>query len=151
MPFKNYINQAVLYLRIAIAVPYLWFVSDRLGFIGKPGKPHVSWGDWPHFVKATSQTISFLPSVTAPFFAVAATLAEGTFGLLLLIGLFTWYAAIGSGVLSLLFAVSMAISGGIESPLGYSVFTLSAASFLLSAMPEYKWSVDAFLLKTGSK
>jgi putative oxidoreductase len=147
MPFKNHLNPAILFLRIAIAVPYLFFVSDRLGFIGKPGQPHVSWGDFPHFIKATAQTISFMPPATAPFFAIAATACEGTFGLLLLIGLFTRVAAIGSSVLALLFAISMAISAGIDSPLGYSVFTLSAASFLLSAMPGYKWSLDNVFFK----
>jgi putative oxidoreductase len=149
MKFKNYLNPAIVFLRIAIAVPYLWFVSDRLGFIGKPGQPHVSWGDWGHFVKATAQTVSFMPASAAPFFALVATLGEGSFGLLLLIGLFTRIAATGSGILSMLFAISMALSAGIESPLGYSVFTLSAASFLLSAMPGYKWSADEWLFKTS--
>jgi putative oxidoreductase len=148
MQFKNHLTAAILFLRIAIAVPYLFFVSDRLGFLGKPGQPHVSWGDFPHFIKATAQTISFMPPATAPFFAVAATVCEGSFGLLLLIGLFTRFAALGSSVLAMLFGISMAISAGIDSPLGYSVFTLSAASLLLSAMPQYKWSLDNLLFKT---
>jgi putative oxidoreductase len=39
----------------------------------------------------------------------------------------------------------MAISFGIESPLGYSVFTLSAASLLLATLPEYSYSFDLWL------
>jgi uncharacterized membrane protein YphA (DoxX/SURF4 family) len=91
------------------------------------------------------QTMSFLPASIVPFFAVVATIGELTFGLLLLAGYFTRIAAIGSGILSFFFATSMAISFGIESPLGYSVYTVSAASFLLACVPEYKWSVDRYL------
>jgi hypothetical protein len=48
-------------------------------------------------------------------------------------------------MLSLCFAVAMALSFGIDSPFGYSVFTLSAASFLLAGLPYYPWSVDSWL------
>jgi len=51
---------------------------------------------------------------------------------LLLVGRWAKIAALGSGMLSLFFALSMAISFGIVSPLSYSVFTVSAASFLLA-------------------
>jgi putative oxidoreductase len=139
-----------VYLRITIAMAYLWEVADRLGLLGANGKPHVGWGDWAHFVDYSSKVMSFLPAGLVPFLAVAATIGEGTFGLLLLVGLFTRTAAIGSGILSLCFALSMAISFGIDSPLGYSVFTLSAASFLLSCLPYYAWSIDAGRLKNRS-
>jgi putative oxidoreductase len=68
---------------------------------------------------------------------------------LLIIGLFTRKAAIGSGLLSLCFALAMTLSFGIESPIGYSVFTLSAASFLLATLSAYPWSIDAFLSKNN--
>ncbi len=135
------------FLRVALSVPYLWFVSDRLGFLGAHGQPHTGWGDWQHFMEYAAQTMSFIPGSLVPAFAVIATVCELGFGLLLLTGSFTRVAAIGSGMLSLLFAISMAISFGIESPLGYSVFTVSASSFLLAAIPEYKWSVDEWFLK----
>ena len=125
---------STIYLRIAIAAAYLWEVADRLGLLGGYGKPHVGWGDWNHFLLYARQVMSFLPAAWVPILAVIATLAEGAFGLLLLFGLFTRTAAIGSGILSQCFAISMAIAFGIESPLGYSVFTLSAASFLLAAL-----------------
>ena len=62
-------------------------------------------------------------------------------------GCLTRMAAIGNGILSFLFATSMAISFGIESSLGYSVFTLSAASCFLATIPEFKWSMDNRFLK----
>lgn len=141
---------ASLYLRLAIGTAYLWEVADRLGILGANGQSHVGWGDWQHFIDYASKVMGFLPAGFIPLFATIATIGEGLFGALLLFGLYTRFAAIGSGVLSLCFALAMAISFGIESPLGYSVFTLSAASFLLAALPEYAWSLDNLRLKRSA-
>ena len=134
-----------LYLRLAIGSAYLWEVADRLGILGANGHPHVGWGDWAHFIAYARQVMSFLPASFVPFFATIATVGEALFGLLILIGLFTRIAAIGSGILSLCFAVAMALSFGIDSPFGYSVFTLSAASFLLATLQHYACSIDSWL------
>src|ERR1700741_295851 len=131
---------ASVYLRFAIGSAYLWEVADRTGILGANGQPHVGWGDWAHFLDYAQKVMAFLPKSVVPALGVLASAGEAVFGLLILIGLFTRMAAIGSGILSLLFALAMAISFGIESPLGYSVFTLSAASFLLSTLPEYDFS-----------
>jgi putative oxidoreductase len=139
-----HINQKLssIYLRLAIGASYLWEVADRLGLFGPNGHPHVGWGDWKHFIAYAKQVMSFLPEGIVNPLATIATIGEGGFGLLLILGLFTRMAAIGSGMLSLCFAITMAISFGIESPLGYSVFTLSAASFLLASLTQYSWSLD---------
>ena len=138
-----------LYLRLAIGSAYLWEVADRLGLLGANGHPHVGWGDWAHFITYSRQVMSFLPAGVVPALATVATIAEGLFGVLILAGLFTRMAAIGSSILSLCFAIAMAISFGIDSPLGYSVFTLSAASLLLATMPHYAWSMDAWLMRNA--
>jgi putative oxidoreductase len=151
MFIRNNFNLPSLFLRLALGIPYLWFVADRLGFLGAPGHPHVGWGDWLHFLQYARQVMSFLPSPAIPFFAILATCGEFIFGFLLIAGFFTRFAAIGSGLLSLSFAISMAISFGIESPLGYSVFTVSAASFLLATIPSYPWSLDEWLQKRTKK
>jgi len=135
-----------LFLRLALGIGYLVPALDRLGFWGKYGEPNISWGDWQHFTKYAGQVMSFLPSSLVNVFAVVATIAEIGFAVLLLVGRWTRIAAIGSGVLSLFFALSMAISFGIVSPLSYSVFTVSAASFLLATLPSYKWSLDYVFL-----
>jgi putative oxidoreductase len=134
-----------LYLRLALATAYLWEVADRTGILGAPGRPHVGWGDWSHFVAYARTVLSFLPAAWIPLFAFLASVCEGAIGLLLLFGLSTRMAAIGSGVLSLCFALSMAISFGIDSPLGYSVFTVSAASFLLASMSDNSFHVKKIL------
>jgi putative oxidoreductase len=142
----NVSGLVALLLRLAISIGYIWEVADRLGLLGKYGSPHVGWGDWSHFMDYAREVMSVLPYSLVPVFAVIATILEGSFGLLLFVGLFTKVAAIGSGLLSLSFAVFMSMSFGIESPIGYSVFTLSAASFLLAVQPDHFWSLDRSLL-----
>lgn len=136
-------NLPVSLLRFALALGYLWEVADRLGILGAHGQQHVGWGDWQHFMVYARQTMAFVSAGLVPLLAVVATVCEAVLGLLLLTGLFTRIAAIGSGILSFLFALAMAISFGIESPIGYSVFTVSAASFLLAVQPHYQWSIDS--------
>lgn len=133
---------AILFLRLAISTGYIWEVADRLGFLGKHGSTHVGWGDWDHFMAYANEVMSILPNYLVPLLAIIATILEALFGLFLLVGLFTRAAAIGSGLLSLCFALCMSMSFGIESPIGYSVFTLSAASFLLALHPNHFWSID---------
>jgi len=145
LPALSRLATPSLLLRLALALGYLWEVADRLGILGAHGRPHVGWGDWSHFMEYATQVMSFLPPTLVPLFAILATIGEAAFGLLLLAGLFTSRAAFGSGLLSLLFALAMAVSMGIESPVGYSVFTVSAASFLLAALPADKWSLDRLI------
>lgn len=134
---------AQLYVRLALGITYLVPGLDRLGAWGPPGASQVSWGDWSHFSAYAHQVMFFLPNGLAEVLAIIATICEIVFGVLLLVGLFTRWVAIGSGLLLLFFALSMAVAFGITSPLNYSVFTASAASFLLAAIPAYQWSIDA--------
>jgi len=139
---KNPKDYFQLYLRIALGIGYLVPALDRLGIWGKYGAENISWGDWEHFINYAQEVMSFLPLSFVTVFAAIATIAEIIFGILLLAGKWTQITAFGSGCLALLFAVSMAISFGIVSPLSYSVFTVSAASFLLATIGPYKWSMD---------
>jgi len=143
---EKFRNLTQLFLRLALGIGYLVPAFDRLGVWGKYGERNVTWGDWQHFIKYAGQVMSFLPSSFVDVFAVMATIAEIGFAVLLLVGRWTKIAALGSGILTLLFALSMAISFGIVSPLSYSVFTVSAASFLLATLPTYKWSLDSVFL-----
>jgi putative oxidoreductase len=142
-------NKAItqFYLRLAMGSGFTILGLDRLGVWGPNGKPWVSWGDWRHFSAYAHEVMGFLPGGLAEVLAVIATIAEISIGILLLLGLFTRLAAIGSGVLTACFAIAMAISYGITSPVNYSVFTVSAASFLLSTQSGYRWSIDALINK----
>ena len=136
-----------LYLRLALSTGYLTLGLDRLGVWGRYGQKGISWGDWQHFMVYAGDVMHFLPPALVNIFAVMATAAEISFGLLLLTGKWTRAAAIGSGMLTLLFGISMAISHGITDPIGYSVFTVSAGSFLLATVSRYSWGIDDWFEK----
>jgi uncharacterized membrane protein YphA (DoxX/SURF4 family) len=89
--------------------------------------------------------MGFLPYGLAEALAATATFIEVTAGPLLILGLFTRWAALTTALLTLCFAIAMSISNGIISPINYSVFVVSAASLLLSTMEGYTWSIDALI------
>ncbi|WP_089904127.1 DoxX family protein [Chitinophaga arvensicola] len=144
---KNKADIYQLFLRFALGASYLCAGLDRFGVWGPAGAAHVSWGNWQNFMVYAQKLMFFLPYSMASFFAALASGAEILFALLLITGWYTRQAAIGSGVLTLCFALSMTIALGIAQPLNYSVFTASAASFLLSSLPAYRWSMDQWLRK----
>jgi putative oxidoreductase len=73
-----------------------------------------------------------MPAFTIAFLAWAATAAELSLGIALILGLWLRWVAGGAAILLFLFGTAMAISFGIKSPLDYSVFSASAAALLLA-------------------
>lgn len=124
------------FARFALSSAFLSAIADRFGLWGPPGSPNTSWGDFHHFVLYTAKVTAYLPSSMAPAAAWFATIAELVVGIGLLTWRFTRSFAVGSGVLLLIFAVSMSLSTGIKSALAYSVFSASAAAFLLAERPK---------------
>ena len=133
-----------LYLRLAIALSFLSAVADRFGIW--PAEVSV-WGNWQSFVDYTAVINPWMPVSIIPALAAIATFAEIVFGLFLLIGFKTELIAKLSGVLMLIFALSMTFSIGIKSGFDYSVFTASAAAFGLSLLKEKYLEVDSVLGK----
>lgn len=119
---------AMLYVRIALGAAFLSAVGSRFGMYGKD----VGWGNFANFTKYTAEVNSFMPAWTIPYIAWIATAAETFFALALLVGIWPRWIALGTAVLLALFGIAMAISFGIRSPLDYSVFSASAAAFLLA-------------------
>jgi putative oxidoreductase len=130
----NWQKIAMLYVRIALAAAFLSAVGSRFGMYGKDA----GWGNFANFTKYTAEVNSFMPAWTIPYIAWIATVAEVFFALALLAGLWPRWIALGTALLLALFGAAMAISFGIKSPLDYSVFSASAAAFLLafSSPPE---------------
>jgi putative oxidoreductase len=119
---------AILYARLALSASFLSGIADRFGlYHGR----NVGYGNFAGFLKYTAQVNSFMPASTIPFLGWSATFFEFTFGVLLVLGLWTRWAALGSAALLLLFGTAMAISFGIKAPLDYSVFSASACALLL--------------------
>jgi putative oxidoreductase len=125
---------AIIYARIALGTAFLSAVADRFGLWGKYG----GWGNFANFEKYTAEVNSFMPASIIPFLAWAATVAELSLGILLILGLWTRWVAFGAAVLLFLFGTSMAISFGLKSPLDYSVFSASAGAFLLALFTSRK-------------
>jgi putative oxidoreductase len=119
----------ILYARIALGAAFLSGIADRFGlYTGR----NVGYGNFAGFVDYTAKVNSFMPASTIPLLAWAATAAEFSLGVALLIGTWPRWVALASALLLLLFGTAMAISFGIKSPLDYSVFSASAAAVLLA-------------------
>lgn len=127
-----------LFLRIALGTALLSAVSDRLGLWGA----NAAWGNWENFEAYTRQLTFFLPPILSKVSAYAATILETAFGILLIIGLKTRLTANLTGVLLLLFALSMSVSLGVKSALDYSVWVGSAGAFLLATQRQFPFSID---------
>src|SRR5215813_14346391 len=84
--------------------------------------------------------MEFLPGTTVD-------IAEISFAVLLVVGFRIRETAFLSGVMLFLFAFGMNLGVGVISTLDHSVYTASAASFLLAIHRESSLSLDAFISK----
>lgn len=146
---KNHTSPfAQLFLRMSLGVTFLSAVADRCGFWGIAGSPGVAWGNWENFIKY-SQTLNFFVSKDiGSILGLLATILEIIFGILLIIGFKIRWVAMGTGILTLLFALSMTLAYSIKAPLDYSVIIDSAAAFLLASFNYNKFSIDSLLEKS---
>jgi putative oxidoreductase len=119
----------ILYARFALGAAFLSGIADRFGlYTGR----NVGYGNFAGFMDYTAKVNSFMPAFTIPFLAWAATAAELSLGVALILGLWPRWVALGSAVLLALFGIAMSISFGIKSPMDYSVFSASAGAVLLA-------------------
>jgi uncharacterized membrane protein YphA (DoxX/SURF4 family) len=129
----------ILYARIALGTAFLSAVADRFGLWGKYG----GWGNFANFTKYTAEVNSFMPAFAIPFLAWAATLAETSLGIGLILGLWPRWMALGAALLLAMFGTGMAISFGVKSPMDYSVFSASAGALLLALFQSRKPSANS--------
>lgn len=136
-----------MFLRIAVATAFLSAVADRMGLWGMPGSPDVFWGNWENFVAYSNSLNFFVSPQIGEFLAIAATVLEVVFAILLIAGYKTRFTAFASGLLLTLFALAMTLSLGIKSTFSYSVWIGASACFLLACIPIYRFSLDQLLNK----
>lgn len=139
-----------LFARFALGASFVSAVADRFGYWGPYGAKDVSWGDFSHFVKYTSAVTSLFPSTLAVPFAWGATVAETLLGILLIIGFRIRMVSVLSGLLLLSFAIAMLTGLGIKPPFDYSVFSASAAAFLLAFWEPDRFTLDKLLIRVRS-
>jgi putative oxidoreductase len=119
---------AMLYARLALGAAFLSAVAARFGIWGENTGPD----SFKHFMEYTAEVNSFMPALTIPFLAWAATIVETFLGITLILGIWTRFVALAAAGLLVLFGTAMAVSFGIKSPLDYSVFSASAGALLLA-------------------
>jgi uncharacterized membrane protein YphA (DoxX/SURF4 family) len=144
---KNSFFIAQLLLRFSLGIGFLLPVLDRMGYFGGHGTPNVFWGDWTSFAAYTNQLMPYLNIQVASYFGFTATVFEVVIGLLLITGYKTRYAAFGSFILTLLFAMSMMFFLHFRAPFNFAVFVVSFSSLLLASFEKFPWSVDAYLMR----
>jgi len=131
-----------LFLRLALGLSFLSALADRFGLWGAFGQPNVAWGSFARFVAYTGKLNWFLPAAVIPALAIMATGAEALFSLCLVIGWRTRSAALLSGMLLIVFGVTMTVALGVKAPLDFSVFSAAGGAFLLATCTEFPFSVD---------
>lgn len=136
-----------LLLRGALGITFLTPVLDRLGILGPFGTGNIEWGNWENFINYTSTLMPYLDRSVTNIMGGIATVGEFLIAIFLIIGFKTKYAALGSCLITLTFILFMATSVGIQKPINFGVFTATTASFLLSRLSEYKWSIDSLIEK----
>lgn len=134
---------ASIFLRIALALSFLSAVADRFGLWGPAGSPNVAWGTFDAFIQYTGLLLWFLPKGLIPFFGWIATITEVVLAIGLIAGCYLRWLAFASAALLLTFAVTMTLALGIEPAFSYSVWTASAASFLLASVEPPRRDIDA--------
>lgn len=99
----------------------------------------------------TAQINPWAPAVIVPALGLLATVAEIVLALGQIAGYKTKLFANLSGILLLIFALSMTFSTGIKKALDASVFSASAAAFALGIMKEKYWELDAIIERRQRK
>jgi thiosulfate dehydrogenase (quinone) large subunit len=133
-----------LFLRFTLAAGFLSAIADRFGMW--PAEVSV-WGNWSNFLEYTRVINPWLPDSLIPAIGIIATAAEILFAIFLLVGFKTEFTAKLSGLLLLLFGLSMTFSTGIKGAFDYSVFSACAAAFALSLMKDKYFELDSLLSK----
>jgi uncharacterized membrane protein YphA (DoxX/SURF4 family) len=125
---QNVERWGVLYARIALGAAFLSAVASRFGLWDKT----LDLKHFANFIQYTAEVNSFMPTTIIPFLAWAATVAETSLGVLLILGLWPRWVSLASAILLAMFGTAMAISFGLKSPMDYSVFSASGTAALLA-------------------
>lgn len=133
----------IFLLRIALGVAFLSAVADRFGMWGAVESPIVTWGNMDNFLQYTSTLTFGASGLLLTILGYGVTILEAVFGIFLIIGYKTKRTALFSGVLLLIFGLSMALNLNIKYAFDYSVFSAAFGALLLAYQGKIKWSLDS--------
>jgi len=131
-------NKVIIFVRFALALSFLSAVADRFGLWGAPGSANVSWGNFANFLDYTALLNPWAPKAAILYIGGLATVLEVMFAIGLIFGFRIRLTALGSAILLFIFGLAMTFAFGIKSPLDYSVFSASAAAFLIYELSDEK-------------
>ena len=124
---------AEAFARVALAAAFLSAVASRVGlWSGTP--PATAFAG---FEAYAGEVLAFVPGAAVRPLAWAATVAETTLGLLLLVGVWPRPVALAAAALLTGFGLAMAVSLGPKEPLDYSVFSAAACALLLATRSQH--------------
>ena len=120
-------------MKLALAASFLSAVADRLGIWGSAGAEGIAWGDFASFVSYTGILAPWASGVFLNIVAWSVTAIEILLGVLLLTNFKTREVAFCSGLLLMIFGISMIFTVGPKAPLDYSVFSGAFGAIYLFA------------------
>jgi len=126
---------ATLFTRLALGFGFLSAVADRFGFWGPAGEGHVAGGNFDAFIDYVRALAPYLPAQLCAVVAWAATAIEIVLGIALVLGVAVRWTALASAGTLVVFAMSMFLFSGFETPLSASVFSAAAAALILALHP----------------
>jgi uncharacterized membrane protein YphA (DoxX/SURF4 family) len=141
MSHEQRIWSVTIFARVTLAAGFLSAVADRFGLWAEAGTNQVGWGNFETFTQYVQTLAPYLPDTLVTAAAWGATAVEILLGGTLLLGVKIRWAALGSAATLVVFAVSMFIFAGFETPLSASVFTAAAAALLLVLAPPGSYTV----------
>jgi uncharacterized membrane protein YphA (DoxX/SURF4 family) len=139
---RRILSAATVFARATLAAGFLSAVADRFGLWGKAGTNQVGWGNFETFTQDVQTLAPYLPAKLITAAAWGGTVVEILLGGALLLGVKIRWAALGSAATLVVFALSMFIFAGFETPLSASVFTAAAAALLLMVVPPGSYTVS---------
>lgn len=134
-------DYASIALRLALGLTFLYAIADRFGLLGAPGAPNISWGNFSRFTAYVGILNWYVPHLFVPALAWIETIVETLLGIALVMGVLLRPVAFASGLLLLSFALTMSAASGIGAAFAASVFTASAAAFMLAVVGSARWSI----------
>ncbi|AWG34105.1 DoxX family protein [Alcaligenes faecalis] len=121
----------VIFLRLSLALTLLSAVADRFGLWGALNNFDITWGGMNRFHQDVAVLTPWLFSSAIPALSWFVTLLELLLGIALLLNYKSALAALISGVLFLIFALSMSFFLSTKLMINFNVLVCSASAFLL--------------------
>ncbi|MDV2117437.1 DoxX family protein [Alcaligenes faecalis] len=121
----------LLFLRLSLALTLLSAVADRFGLWGELNNFDITWGGMNRFHQDVEVLTPWLFASAIPALSWFVTILELLLGIALLLNYKSALAALLSGVLFLIFALSMSFFLSTKLMINFNVLVCSASAFLL--------------------